>query len=132
MKNARRVRSGVWSLEEVSQLPQTGVRRIPDDHMVEHFHFQELPGPDKVTSHFDVRFTWRRLPARMIVHEHNGARTARDGGSEHLARMDQNGVHRARCNQVMSPDASPGVQVQHNEAFALRLKYWCVVMCARQ
>lgn len=55
------------SLEEVSQLPQTSVGRISDHNVIEHFDLQELPGPDEVTGHFDVRLTGARLPARVIV-----------------------------------------------------------------
>jgi hypothetical protein len=35
--------------------------------MIEHFDFQELSGPDEVTSYLDVRFGWLWFTARVIA-----------------------------------------------------------------
>ena len=38
-----------------------------EDHVVEHFDLEQLPGADQVARHFDVGFRWRRIAAGMVV-----------------------------------------------------------------
>ena len=44
---------------------------IPHDHVIDNFNFQELAGPDQVAGDLDVPLGRLRLPARVIVHEHD-------------------------------------------------------------
>lgn len=46
---------------------QRGVAWVPEDDVVEHFDFHQLPGPHEVAGHFDVGLRWRRFPRWMIV-----------------------------------------------------------------
>ena len=85
----------VFWLVKIAKFAQGTMVLITDDDMVNQFEFQKLTGANQITGHFDVRLAGARLPAGVIVHEHDGARAARNGGAEHLACMDKNGVHRA-------------------------------------
>jgi hypothetical protein len=52
---------------EKAQFAERTVLWVADDDMVEHFDFQELPGPDEVARHSEVRFRGRWLSGRVVV-----------------------------------------------------------------
>jgi hypothetical protein len=94
---------------------------VADDYMVEHLDLEELPGADEVPGHLDVRLGGLGFPAWMVVHEDNGGGTGDHGGPEHLAGMDQDRIHGSDRGQVVAPDSAPGIQVQDDEAFRVRV-----------
>ena len=81
--------------------------------MVEHFDFQQLPGPNEVASNFDIRFRWRGITARMIVDEDYRRCVRGDGVTEHLARMHQNRIQRAFGNLFDRQQLSPRIEQHH-------------------
>lgn len=40
---------------------------LADNYMVEHFHFEKLPGADEVAGEFNIRLGRRRVAARVVV-----------------------------------------------------------------
>jgi len=86
------------------------VIRVADDHMVEHFDFEELTHPDEVSGHFDVCFGWLWFTTGVIVHEYDGCGCGDYGGAEHLSGMHQDGIERANRKQLMPFDAAAGVE----------------------
>jgi len=87
-----------------------------DDDMVQDLDFQQLPGANQVTRHFDVGFGRRRVAAGMVVHQYDRGGVGLDGGPEHLARMHQDGVERAVRNfHWCSDQPAAGVQQENLE-----------------
>src|SRR5207249_6662975 len=69
-----------------------------------------LTRPDEVAGHFDVRFRRSRVPAGMIVSEHDPAAGDRDGRLEHFPWYNDTGIEAPDSDQVMADEPSPGVQ----------------------
>ena len=69
--------------------------RIAYDHVVKHFDFEQLPGADEVTGHFDVCLRRLGLSARVVVHEDNGCGAGDYRGPKYFSGMDQYGVQRS-------------------------------------
>ena len=95
---------------------------VPDDDVVEHFDFEQLPGPNKVAGEFDVRFRWRRFARWVVVHEHNRGGAPDDRRPEHLARMHEERVHCPDGEDLVSPDLAAGVEEDDDKAFALGIQ----------
>ena len=57
----------IGSTVKIAKTSKTGVIRIPDDDVVEHFDFKKLACSDEVVRNLNVRLRWCRVHARMIV-----------------------------------------------------------------
>lgn len=93
-----------------------------DDDVIEHFDLEQLARSNQVARHFDVRFAGRRVPRRMIVHQHEGGRCGRNRDPEHLSWMHEDGIEGAVTDEVMAANPPAGVEQQHDEAFA----FWII------
>ena len=63
---------------KITQGSKTGVGRMPDDDVIEHFDFEKLASSNEVTSDFDVGFRWGRFTARMIMRDDDCGGTRHD------------------------------------------------------
>ena len=83
---------------------------IPDNNMVENLNPQKLPGANEVTGHFYVRLRRLRLSRRMVVHQYEGRCCGYNRSSEYFASMNEQGIHGAGCDELVSFNSSAGVQ----------------------
>lgn len=89
-----------------------------DDDVIKNFDLHQLAGANQIASDLDVGLRRCGVATWVVVKNHNDR--CRDDAcrSEHLARMDEQGVHGADRHEVMSFDSAAGVQEQNDEAFA--------------
>ena len=88
-----------------------------DDHVIEHFDFEQLPGTDQIASDFYVGIGRRWIAARVIVHQENGGSGSDDGSAKHFARVNMNRIEQSDADQVMADQTAAGVHQQHDKAF---------------
>ena len=69
--------------------------RTTDNHMVEHVNFQQPAGPNQIACGPDIRVTWRRVAAGMIMDQDNGRCSGFDGFFEYGAGVDKKRIARA-------------------------------------
>ena len=70
----------------------------------------------------EVGIRWRRIAARMIMHEHDAIRRTDDRRAEHLAWMRHRFVERTDGDEVMAADPLAHIQHEHRETFAVRVE----------
>lgn len=99
---------------------------MSDNDVVDEFDSEELTGSDEVASDADVGIRWRGFSAGVIGHTDRGRRVGHDGHSEYIARMHEQGVHGSDAHQLMTADASAGIEDEDREILALGIE---VRMC---
>ena len=68
---------------------------IPYDDMIENLDFEKLACTRQVARDLDVSFRRGRVPARMVVSQHDGGRGGHYCQAEAFAGVDEDGVERA-------------------------------------
>ena len=86
------------------------------------FDLEHLSGTDKFARDPDVRLGRGRVSARVVVRKHDGGGGGQDRQSEHLPRVNQDGVQRPNRDQLVALDSSAHVQEQDGKALAFRVE----------
>lgn len=100
-------------LPQRDKVPRPFLRTPAENDVVHKFDLKQLSGPHQVPGHFDVLLAGRGIAAGMVVHDHDGRRPGGNGRSEHLARVNEQGVQ-SSLGQHPHPDhAPPGIEEDH-------------------
>ena len=97
-------------LVKKAQLPQGTMIRVAHNDVVQHLDFKELTCANEVAGHFDVRFRWLWLTARVVVHEDDGGSSGNNSGPEDHGCVHEKGVFCAHREQLVPFDPSPGIE----------------------
>lgn len=111
---------------EETKTAKTGMIWISNDDVVEDFDFEKLTGSNEVTGDFDVRFRWGWISARVRMRDYDCGSTCHYCQSKNFPRMTKDCIHRANGHQVVTFNASAGVEDEYHQTFTFRIE---VRMC---
>ena len=83
---------------------------VADYDVVENFDFEKLTGSNEVTGDFYVGFRWSWIAARVRMRDNDSGSTGHNCQSKDFPRMTKDCIHRANGHQVVTFNASAGVE----------------------
>jgi len=95
---------------------------ISDDNVVENFDFEQLTGSNEITGNFYVGFRWSWITARVRMRDNDCGSTCHYCQPENLSRMTKDCIHRANGHQVVTFNASAGVEDEYHQTFTFRVE----------
>ena len=107
---------------EEAKTAKTGMSWVSNHDVVENFDFEKLTGSNEVTGDFDVRFRWGWITARVRMRDDDCGSTCHYCQPENLPRMTKDRIHRANGHQVVTFNASAGVEDEYHQTFTFRIE----------
>jgi hypothetical protein len=107
---------------EETETAKTGMSWVSNDDVVENFDFEKLTGSNEVTGNFDVRFRWGGISTRVRMRDYDCGSTCHYCQSKNFPRMTKDCIHRANGHQVVTFNASAGVEDEYHQTFTFRIE----------
>ena len=108
--------------EKIAETAKTGMIWISNDYMVENFDFEKLTSSNEITGDIYVRFRWSWITARMRMRDNDSGSTGHYCQSKNFPRMTKDCIHRANGYQVVTFNASAGVEDEYHQTFTFRIE----------
>jgi hypothetical protein len=108
--------------EPVAQTAQRYMAIAGDNDMIEQLDLEELPSADELASNSNICFGRGRIPRWMVVHQQHGLGRGNDRGAVHFTTMDEQGIERSGCYQVMTPDPTSRGKMERNARLHIRIE----------
>ena len=108
--------------EKIPKTAKTGMIWIADYNVVKNFDFEKLAGSNEVAGDFYVGFRWGGITARVRMRDNDCGSTCHYCQSKNFPRMTKDCIHRANGHQVVTFNASAGVEDEYHQTFTFRIE----------
>ncbi len=120
--NNHPVCSALSSAIEISKTAKTGMIWVSNYDVVENFNFEKLTGSNEIAGDFYIGFRWSWITARVRMRDNDCGSTCHYCQSKNFPRMTKDCIHRANGHQVVTFNASAGVEDEYHQTFTFRIE----------